>query len=146
MLEVDGFSVHVAGRRFALALRETVLSQTPRGGTLALRGASVSVDLSRSLVWPLATGVSLLGLAGAAGPSVRNWRKELRKRQRRPDVPQFHVEPGELRSDTPPTIELPPNARLVDMAVTLEFGLARVDSWVEGANGKITLDNGDADV
>jgi beta-lactam-binding protein with PASTA domain len=137
-----GLVMVVVNRRFALHLHETVVSQTPAGGERVLRGANVNVDLSRSLAWPLAIAtVPLLGLATLA------IRKPPRVPERPSSDPQppvsFDVRGNETRT-SPPTIDRAPNADVVAFAVTLEFALEKQDSFVEAADGPITLDQDSA--
>jgi serine/threonine-protein kinase len=143
----------VVGRRpFRFHLRETVVSQTPAGGTRVLRGSTVNVDLSRSLAWPLAAVVPLLalGTVGVRGrwkwpPWGHDTPNDTQPSDRSPKTPlTFTVHANKTRTP-PPEMDIAPGSKLIHLAITLEFALQHVDSFVDGIDGPITLDHEDAD-
>ena len=127
-----GLTFRVGERPFRIHFKPTVVRQAPDAGDRVLRGTDVTVALSQPLGWPLT--LATLPLLGFAGKKL--WPKP------RPDTPKipttFAVRGTEMQTP-PPSLELE-GEKLITLEITLDFGVDRVDSLVEGTSGPITLD------
>jgi len=129
---IGGLQFVVVRRPLALTFRETVLAQTPPGGSRVLRGANVNVDLSRPLGWPLT--LATLPLLGYAFRKTPLWGD----RKPKPPTPPVSFAVGGNPTETP-LPEITPDTGLAALEITLEFGVDKVDSYVDGIRGSIVL-------